>query len=370
MCAGFTRREALLGVAATALAPARAGAISRKGAIPKALRRGFNLPDQVPLRSGRESDLATLKTLRRMGMTHIRLPVAAEYVLPSFSGPATVSAATDDLARALDRLIALDYAVTVDLHPGADFQELYRRDGKAAQGALLANWPLLARRLSQWPADRICAELLNEPPVSDDVWRPFAEKLVRAVRAELPKAVIVTGPAPWQRPEALAAWAPFADPNIVYAVHYYDPMAFTHQYSTWDKGSVWSRLSEVPFPSEAGDERLLRLAGEAAARGDKEAESALRDMAARTWNAAAIDAQLGTVAAWSEAHDAPVVVNEFGVLRWKARRADRLAWLAAVRASAERCSFGWAHWDYSTGFGLLNEDGALDSGVLQALLPG
>lgn len=363
----FTRREALVAAGALALAPARARE-ERKGAIPEMLRKGFNLPDQAPQRAGEIPDKATLRTLYRLGMTHVRLPVTTEFLLPSFSGPATISSAMDDLSQALDLLLGIGFCVSVDMHPGADFQALYGRDVKAAHGALLANWPVLARHLSRWPADRVCAELLNEPPTTDEIWRSFAEKLARAVRAQLPKNILIVGAAPFQRHEALASWTPLADSNVVYAFHYYDPMAFTHQAAEWDKGSAWSRMSGVPFPTREGDPALLRLAAEAGAKGDAEAERVLKEMAARGWNAETIRAQFTPLEAWSAAHDAPVIVNEFGVLRWKAARADRLAWLAAVRAAAEQSGFGWAHWDYSTSFGLLNEDRTLDRGVIQALL--
>lgn len=358
----------MLGLSAASLRPAAAQPVSRKGEIPAALRRGFNLPDQVPLRADRQPEPATLKALRRLGLTHIRLPVAAEYVLPSFSGPATIASAMDDLSQALDMLLGLGYAVSVDLHPGPDFQNLLRLDAQAAQKALLVNWPLLARRLARWPANRLCVELLNEPPAADADWRPFSEKLAKVVRGELPDTVIVTGPAPAQRHEALAAWEPFADPNIVYAVHYYDPMAFTHQGAIWAKGSVWSRIDGVAFPTQPNDPALLRLAAEADRRGDAQAARELRETAAVAWNAATISASLAALAAWSEAHGAPVIVNEFGALRATANRASRLAWIASVRAAAERHGFGWAHWDYSTSFGLIGEDRAIDRGVIQALL--
>jgi endoglucanase len=368
MAPKFTRREALLGLSVASLTPVRAEPAPRKGMIPQALRRGFNLPDQVPLRADQQPDVSTLKTLHRMGMTHIRLPVGAEYLLASFSGPATISSATDDLSRALDMLLGIGYSISVDMHPDADFQNLYRRDVRVAQGALLADWPILAKHLSRWPADRICVELLNEPPTTDDVWRPLSEKLAMAVRAQLPKNIVIVGPAPYQRHENLASWKPFADPNVVYAFHYYDPMAFTHQYAVWDKGSAWARISGVPFPTEPGDPTLRHLAAEAGRRGDQEVERILKETAGVAWSAAAIKTQFEGVAAWSETHGAPVIVNEFGVLRWKAKRPDRLAWLAAVCAAAEQCGFGWAHWDYSGAFGLVNEDRSLDRGVVQSLL--
>jgi endoglucanase len=365
------RREALLLLAAGALGPFTAAAAApRAGAAPEMLRKGFNLPDQVPARAEKAADVGVLKRLRDLGMTHVRLPVEAEYVLASFSGPATVSSALDDLERAMERLLGLGYCVSVDMHPGSDFQRLQRQSPDKAHSALLAGWRDLAARLARWPAKRVFAELLNEPATTDDVWRSFAERLAGEVRARLPQTTIIVGSAPYQRHEALAGWRPLADRNVVYAVHYYDPMIFTHQGAVWDKGAPWARIEGVPFPTQAGDPALARLAEVAARKGDEDVARELRDAARSAWTQATVMARLSELAAWSVAHSAPVIVNEFGVLRWKARRADRLAWIAAVRVAAEANGFGWAHWDYATSFGLLNEDGSLDQGVIHALLGG
>lgn len=364
------RRGALLMLACGALWPftARAAAAPRDGAAPEMLRRGFNLPDQVPGRARTTADARVLKSLRGLGMTHVRLPVEAEYVLASFSGPATVSNALDDLERALERLLGLGYCVSTDMHPGSDFQKLQRRSPDKAHSALLAGWRELSARLAHWPAQRVFAELLNEPATTDDVWRPFAERLAGEVRARLPQTTIIVGPAPFQRHEALAGWRPLADRNVVYAVHYYDPMIFTHQGADWDKSSPMARMEGVPFPMRVGDAALARLAEAAARKGDEEAARELRDAARSEWTQATVMARFFELAAWSAAHSAPVIVNEFGALRWKARRADRLAWIAAVRAAAEANGFGWAHWDFAGAFGLLDDSGGIDHGVIDALL--
>ncbi|HUZ66474.1 MAG TPA: endoglucanase, partial [Beijerinckiaceae bacterium] len=75
------------------------------------------------------------------------------------------------------------------------------------------------------------------------------------------------------------------------------------------------------------------------------------------------------LAAWSRVHSVPVVLNEFGVLRFKTTPRDRAAWIEAVRRQAERHGFGWAHWEYGNGFGLLDENGRLDRQIVDALLP-
>lgn len=363
----FTRRAAVT-LLAGALVPGVAGAappVGAKAPTPK----GFNLPDQVPLRSEHIAAPKTLRALRALGMTHVRLPAVAEFLLPQFSTPTTISSAKDDLTRAVDQLLGMGYDVSVDLHPDSDFQDLQRRDPEKAHRALLAGWPSLADHLSRWPAERVSAELLNEPATTDDLWRPFVEILAQAVRARLPRTALIVGPAPDQRIDALTSWTPLADKNVIYACHYYDPMIFTHQGASWEEGSPWAKIAGAPFPSVMNDPTLLTLAAKAARDGDADAARELRQTAARAWTADTINARFAEAKRWSDTHGAPIFVNEFGALKDKARRADRLAWLAAVRAAAEAQGFGWAHWDYATSFGLLDDSGAIDQGVIQALLP-
>jgi endoglucanase len=358
---------AILAAASFAGRP-QAALASRPGAAPAHLLRGFNLPDQVPLRLEYAAEPRTLRALRDLGMTHVRLPVVAENVLARFSAPATISSAMDDLDRALDRLIGIGYYVTVDLHPGSDFADLHRRRPERAHQTLLEGWPAIASRLTRWPQDRILVELLNEPATTDEIWRPFVEELAQAVRARLPQSAIVVGPAPYQRLEALTRWTPLADRNVIYACHYYDPMIFTHQGASWDPDSPWAQADGVPFPSLKDDPQLIRLAADAARKGNLSTARDLRQTAERAWTPDAIMRQFDEPTNWSKTNSAPVIINEFGALKWKARRTDRLAWLAAVRAAAESHGFGWAHWDYSTSFGLLNDSGSIDEGVIHALL--
>ena len=344
--------------------PSRAAA----AALPESLRRGFNLPDQAPMRADHVARTETLRGLRQLGMTHVRLPLVAEYMLTQFSGPATISSTLDDLDRALQRLLSLGYTVSVDLHPESDFTARQRSDPGKAHRLLLTGWTQLAKRLVRYPADRIVAELLNEPATTDAIWRPFVEQLARSVRVVLPNNYIIVGPAPYQRIDALANWVPLADKKIVYACHYYDPMMFTHQGASWDTSTPWGRTTGVPFPTNIADPRLLDLARKADLAGDAEVARELREMASQAWGYPSIAAQFAALGRWSAQHAAPVVVNELGVLKWKAARADRLAWLAATRVAIEAQGFGWTHWDYSTGFGLLDDAGAIDEGVIRALL--
>jgi endoglucanase len=369
MAATFDRRQILAGVSAVALTCAPSLAATALASRVAALAHGLNIPDLVPMRAARAPERRTLERLRARGMTHIRLPIYAERVLPHFSDADVVSRTLDDLDRALDTLLANGYAVSVDMHPNAGLPRLYQRDPNAAFEALSEGWLLLAKRLRGRPTQRVFAELLNEPPTQDALWRAQAEKLVARLRGHLPDMTMIVGPAPWQRVEALAAWTPLSDANIIYAFHYYDPMAFTHQGETWDVTSPYAQMAGVPFPIEPNDPKVERLRTSPPLEWSPGTVKELVQTLSRPWTETTIGQAFEPLATWSRTHSAPVVLNEFGVLRFKARPADRAAWIGAVRRQAEKHGFGWAHWEYSNGFGLLDEDGRPNPHIVDALLP-
>jgi endoglucanase len=43
-------------------------------------------------------------------------------------------------------------------------------------------------------------------------------------------------------------------------------------------------------------------------------------------------------------------------------------WIQTVAKFAEANCFGWAHWEFAQGFGLLNDNQKLDEPVVRALL--
>jgi endoglucanase len=368
MTAPITRRVALALSTAALLAPSVGAAAVPASRIAR-LARGFNLPDQAPLVPDKRPDRATLSWLRRRGMTHVRLPFDGEAVMARFSDPGRSKAALDDLDRALDLLLDLDYAVSVDMHPGGAFQKLHREEPEAAFSALTEAWTSTAPRIVKRSPERVFAELLNEPNVDDSIWRDQAERLAATLRMLLPATTFITGPAPYQRVEALAAWRPLADGDVVYAFHYYDPMLFTHQGLTWDDSDPLSRLAGVPYPARRSDSAIARIVADLRRRRDADLAGEFDRALAQPWTKATIEAQFASLAAWGRAHAVPIILNEFGVLRFKAPRTARLEWLRDVRAAAEADNFGWAHWDYREGFGLLDESGRPDLQVIDALLP-
>ena len=187
-----------------------------------------------------------------------------------------------------------------------------------------------ARRYAAYPDERLFLELLNEPAVDAKTWNAHAARLIRTV------APGVAGPDADLWPCQFSATSrpcsslrPFADANIVYAVHFYDPMIFTHQGLDWSDDPL-RHLHGVPFPGEPGRQPHYATAQRCHQSGGRKArqESADRSRGRKQ----RIEGDIARAAAWSEQHRRAVIINEFGVLGWKAPSADRLRWLSSGRA--------------------------------------
>lgn len=76
---------------------------------------------------------------------------------------------------------------------------------------------------------------------------------------------------------------------------------------------------------------------------------------------------------WSETHDCPVMMNEFGVLNFCVDAESRRFWVRAVRQAAEANQVGWAYWELDQGFGIIESRRSaegFDVGMIAALLDG
>ncbi|MCC8940021.1 cellulase family glycosylhydrolase [Bradyrhizobium sp. Arg68] len=329
----------------------------------EALSRGVNadgwiaIPQSAPPRS-------LLVELRKAGLTHIRLPVPADFVMPRFATPPDRERRLRTVDAALKELLELGYAVSVDLHSGERFNALHKNDPPAAMQEMKDAWSALAQIVQRYPADRVFAELLNEPDVDAAQWQGEATELAAFIRRLLPQTTLIIGPVNWQRADSLPDFKPLDDPNVVYAIHFYDPMVFTHQ-AHWDPSEPLHDITGLPYPARADDPQVKQLREQLTALNRRKAlamlERAIPDRGVDKW--------LAPAAAWQQKYSRPLIINEFGVLKAGAPRDSRLRWLAAVTTYARQQCWGWTHWELLQGFGLADAvSGKADADVLKALL--
>jgi endoglucanase len=333
-----------------------------------ALSRGFNADGWISgPRPAAPAD-GLLRELRQAGMTHVRLPVPAESIMPRFASKAERHDRLQAVDRALTKLIALGYYVSIDLHPGDRFNRLHRQEPVASMQEMKSAWTGLAEIARRHPADRVFAELLNEPDVEAERWQSEAEELAAFVRRLLPRTSIIVGPVNWQRADSLPGFRPLNDLNVVYAIHFYDPMAFSHQ-GHWDPKEPLHNIRGLPYPLRADDADVQKLRQQLV-DGNKTAAIELLDRAvAASRDGTGIDKWLEPAAAWQQQFSRPIIVNEFGVLKAGAPPESRLRWLSSVVTYARQHCWGWAHWELAQGFGLVDDrTGKPDPGVMEALL--
>jgi endoglucanase len=363
---------AVLGVIVDAAPPAMAACPDLTHAVPpetiKALSHGFNLAGWIDGPRSVPPDAAVLRNLHKAGMTHVRLPVFAEGLMSRFTSASDLNDQLRAVDQAVTLLLSIGYRVSVDLHPGERFSSLHRNDAEAAMRSLQEAWSHLAEIIERHPPMLVFAELLNEPDIEPARWQIEADQLAKFVRQRLPRTTLIVGPTNWQRADSLPDFHPLTDLNVVYAIHFYDPMAFTHQ-GHWDPEDPLSSIRGLPFPVQAEDPAVKNIRQQLIAGEKRRALEMLNNAIAQAESGDVISQQLQPAATWQAQFSRPLIVNEFGVLKGAAPEQSRVRWLRSVVTFAEAHCWGWAHWEYAQGFGLLDaKTGKPDAKVMRALL--
>lgn len=327
--------------------------------------RGYNLPGvtDVPEAEARMPDSGLISDLVQRGLMAIRLPVEPKLLLESSEHLAHVIATT-----AL--LLGAGASVTIDMHPGVETDDILRADPAAGADLIEAAWRLLAPRTVSLPADRVTLELLNEPALSTANWRALRVRLVDVIRNSTADHTLIWGAAEYQAIYETVDDPGIEDENAIAAVHFYDPMIFTHQGQSWGDSEL-AAIRGLPFPFAATDDTVKAMRASLKRDGAK-ASVATLDMETKSpWTKKRIDKEFARLNDWATANDWPVIVNEFGVFNDHAPVASRAEWLRVVRGAAEANGFGWAHWEFDGGFGFTSsrtDVAGLDDEILSALV--
>ena len=321
------------------------------------LRRGINLShwfSQAPDYSKTHlethttaQDIALIKTMR---FDHVRLPIEPGPLLGGTSDPSILNSTyLQYVDTAFDMILATGLAVVVDIHPSDEFKLRMNRDERAIE-AFGKFWRAFASHLSKRNPDAVFLEVLNEPMVEDGFrWYGIQAKLIASIRAGAPNHTIIAGGHRWSGLYEMLFLEPYADPNVIYNFHYYEPFAFTHQGATW-AGPNLSFYKNVPYPSSPEAVKLLLDTIP-----DDPARYNLLRYGEDSWNGQRIERELGAAAAWAAKHRVYITCNEFGAFRKVSKPADRVAWLHDMRMALEKHDIGWTMWDYAGGFAVVNK---------------
>jgi len=339
-------------------------AIATAGSKPAVPSRGFNLPSWLDREDGTAPAEAVLTKLRGLGFETIRVPVNCDLILTQ------ERETLDRIHAGVSKLTGLGFGVLVDMHPAGDLHAAFRQDPAAAAERVIRAWEALRAVIADLPADSVYPELLNEPPMTQAAWLTLRDRLAEIVSAKCPLHTLVWGPARFQGIWEINSAPPLATDRQIAAVHYYSPMAFTHQCENWDKSPL-ARIANLPFPATRDTPSVRALVAKLRAGGDEEAAHLVEQELSAPWTAEGIASDFSGLAQWSTAHHCPIILDEFGVLDFCVDSNSRTAWVRAVREAVEANHMGWAYWELDQGFGFihsrLSTDG-FDYAMIHALL--
>jgi endoglucanase len=209
--------------------------------------------------------------------------------------------------------------VILDLHNFTDIA----KNPAAYKTRFLAFWQQIAPRFKD-ASPSLMFEILNEPNtgLTPLLWNEYLREALAIIRETNPTRNVIIGPAFWNGIDHLAELElPREDRNIIVTVHYYHPMAFTHQGAPWAKEHV--HLSGVQWGTDAEKQKVVE--------------------------------DFSKVNDWATAQQRPILLGEFGAYE-KADMDSRAKYTAHLAHTAESFGWAWTYWQFDSDFIVYNID--------------
>ena len=208
-------------------------------------------------------------------------------------------------------------------------------------------WKHVAAHYAENTREDVFFELLNEPDMSDGkvtaaMWTTAAQAIIDAIRTVDQTHTLLFGDAKWYSITELAKRTPFADNNIIYVIHTYEPFAFTHQGGSW---TDYATIKGLPFPYDPA--KWSTVSGDFGVTASTKAyvKTAIKDYY-KTGNKEAIMVEMLKAKKWAATNNVPVIINEFGALNLRSTAESRLNYLTAMREICDTLQIPWTHWGY------------------------
>ena len=296
-----------------------------------------------------------IKRIREMGCDHLRLPVDFENIY--------------DEKLKKDNPIGYKYInkciswcqkyglnIVLDLHkaPGYSFDDLNYSSSfftnKELQELFLDIWDRLSKEFGRY-SFMMMFEMLNEVTSFDVVeeWNDLALRCIKVIRKNAPDIKILYGGVGYSSVKAVKLIPAPYDSNIVFNVHCYEPMAFTHQGAYWmDKMPLDFRI-KYPMPTS----EYIHVAGICPSLVNGTLGSL--DEALSLLGEDLFEKIFHEAIAHAEKYDCALYCGEYGVID-RADTKSSLIWLKQINKTFVKHNIGRAIWSYKKmDFGIIDD---------------
>jgi aryl-phospho-beta-D-glucosidase BglC (GH1 family) len=221
-----------------------------------------------------------------------------------------------EVDRVLPLCRKLGIRIVIDLHTppgGGDPGQMTLFSDAVFQRKFVEVWDLLAAHYKDEPAVW-GYDLLNEP-VEGSVapglldWRALAEKVARRIREIDARHAIIVEPGSAGGWDNLPFFEPLDIPGVIYSVHMYEPLPFTHQ------GILAGMPSGVTYPGTIDG---------------------------RYWDKRTLRRELEPVRQYQRDYNVPIYIGEFSAPRW-APNDSAAAWLRDCIELFEEYGWDWSY---------------------------
>lgn len=272
-----------------------------------------------------EEDFAVVAS---WGLDHVRIPF--DYNIIENQQGEFIKEGFRYLDNALEYSEKYGLNTVLDLHKTAGFSfDTYSEnesgffESAEYQERFYRLWEEIARRYGSL-SSRVAFELLNEVTEARfiDAWNRIARECIRRIRAIAPDILILVGSYHNNSADTVQFLDPPYDENVIYNMHCYEPLKFTHQGAYWtDKIDPDERISFEE--SNITPEYFEKL--------------------------------FYTAIAKAEQHKCTLYCGEYGVID-QAQPDDTVKWFRTINSVFEKHGIGRAAWSYKAmDFGLTDD---------------
>ena len=296
-----------------------------------------------------------IKKIKEIGCDHLRLPVDFECIYDE-KNKCDNEIGYKYIDLCIEWCKKYNLNVVLDLHkaPGYVFDDLEYSKGffnnEELSKLFLDIWDRLSKRYAKY-SNMMMFEMLNEVTSFDVIkeWNYLALRCIKVIRKNAPTVKILYGGVGYSAVTAVKLLPKPYDENIVFNVHCYEPMAFSHQGAYWvEKMPLDFRMN---YPVEEGKYRYIVDTVPAIRYGTLgEADNALKMLKDKFF----INLFKEAVECANK-YNVPLYCGEYGVID-RADPKSTLAWFKDINNAFEYYGIGRAVWSYKEmDFGIIGD---------------